>query len=179
MTGQDVILGILINKPMSGYDIKKMFEELFSYFFDASFGTIYPTLGKMEKQGLITKESIAQQGKPNKHMYTITELGKVQFQSYLHSEMQNEVKRSDFMVRLYFGELADPQLVAGWMHEALQRSQTQLVRLQEDYEHLIPTMSPTQKLCIQIGITTTQAHIKVLQDGIEQFGHIQGGEQTK
>ena len=56
MTSQDVILGILMKRSLSGYDIKHMFETIFSYFYNASFGTIYPTLSKMEKEGLITKE---------------------------------------------------------------------------------------------------------------------------
>ncbi|MCU6794256.1 PadR family transcriptional regulator [Paenibacillus sp. WQ 127069] len=169
MTGQDVILGILAVEPKSGYDIKKKFENLFSYFFDASYGTIYPTLGKLEKEGLITKENVVQQGKPNKHIYSITEQGRVKFQSYLESDIQENVLRSDFMVRLIFGELADPQMVAGWINNALQRSQAELLSLENDYERMGPNMSPTQELCIQIGIGNIRSQVQVLQDGIARL----------
>ncbi|SFL11391.1 DNA-binding transcriptional regulator, PadR family [Paenibacillus sp. 1_12] len=169
MTGQDVILGILAVEPKSGYDIKKKFEDLFSYFFDASFGTIYPTLAKLEKEGFITKESVLQEGKPNKHVYSITEPGRVKFQSYLQSDIQDNVLRSDFMVRLIFGELADPQMVTGWMNDALQRSQAELHNLENDYKRFSSGMSPTQEICIQIGIGNLRSQVQVLQQGIARL----------
>lgn len=85
MNIQDVILGILSEKPHSGYEIKRHFEEYFSFFFDASYGTIYPTLSKMEKLNLITKESVRQEGKPDKNVFTITSAGLDQFHAYLQS----------------------------------------------------------------------------------------------
>jgi DNA-binding PadR family transcriptional regulator len=169
MNGQDVILGILINKSMSGYDIKKMFEELFSYFFDASYGTIYPTLAKMEKEELITKESVEQQGKPNKHRYTITAKGKEQFHKYLHSEVQNDVVRSEFMVRLFFGEWVEPVIAEEWLRGALLHKEQLLKRLQEDYVRFLPEMSPTQELCAQLGLANTESSIKVLKEGLSKL----------
>jgi DNA-binding PadR family transcriptional regulator len=172
MNAQDVILGILTSESKSGYDIKKMFEELFSYFFDASFGTIYPTLAKMEKEGLITKESVAQQGKPNKHIYTITAKGKEQFQTYLHSGMQDDVIRSDFMVRLFFGELADQHTVQGWLNHELEHKEKLLERLQGDYKRFLPSMSPTQDICAQLGIANMGSSIKILKEGIAKLQSI-------
>ena len=41
----------LINgKELSGYDIKIVFEDVFTHFFDGSFGMIYPTLRQLEKR---------------------------------------------------------------------------------------------------------------------------------
>ena len=75
MNSQDVILGIIMYHSLSGYDIKHKLETIFSYFYNASYGTIYPTLSKMEKEGMITKESVIQEGRPNKNVYSITEEG--------------------------------------------------------------------------------------------------------
>nr|WP_079418259.1 helix-turn-helix transcriptional regulator [Paenibacillus ferrarius] len=33
---------MLMKKSLTGYEIKQSLEELFSYFFKSSFGTIYP-----------------------------------------------------------------------------------------------------------------------------------------
>lgn len=38
-------------KELSGYDIKIVFEDVFTHFFDGSFGMIYPTLRQLEKRG--------------------------------------------------------------------------------------------------------------------------------
>lgn len=70
---QGVILGILNSGPHSGYEIKRQFEERFSFFFNASYGSIYPTLSKFEKEKLITKKTVKHEGKPNKNVYTITD----------------------------------------------------------------------------------------------------------
>lgn len=104
MNIQDVILGILSEKPHSGYEIKRHFEEYFSFFFDASYGTIYPTLSKMEKLNLITKESVRQEGKPDKNVFTITSAGLDQFHAYLQSPAEKDVLRSDFLCTCILGK---------------------------------------------------------------------------
>ena len=51
LKGRDVVLGLLMGKELSGYDIKIVFEDVFTHFFDGSFGMIYPTLRQLEKEG--------------------------------------------------------------------------------------------------------------------------------
>ncbi|GMB75316.1 hypothetical protein BCER1_17170 [Bacillus cereus] len=55
MKGRDVVLGLLMQKELSGYDIKIVFEDVFTHFFDGSFGMIYPTLRQLENEGKIKK----------------------------------------------------------------------------------------------------------------------------
>ncbi|WP_236880832.1 PadR family transcriptional regulator [Clostridioides difficile] len=43
-----IILGFLMEKELSGYDLKQIMSESTSYFFDASFGSIYPALKRLE-----------------------------------------------------------------------------------------------------------------------------------
>lgn len=47
-----VILGFLCEKDMTGYEIKQKMTLSTSNFIDASFGSIYPMLKKMEKGSL-------------------------------------------------------------------------------------------------------------------------------
>lgn len=165
MTSQDVILGLLMKRSLTGYDMKQLLESVFSYFYNASFGTIYPMLGKMEKDGLITKESVVQEGKPNKNVYTITAAGRERFLAYLNSELQPEELKSDFMVRLYFGGLADREAVDGWIARQIDKAERGLARLEADYARWRSGMNVTQELCIQIGIESATAHLRVLREG--------------
>jgi DNA-binding PadR family transcriptional regulator len=169
LNSQDVILGILMRESISGYDIKHKFETVFSYFYNASYGTIYPTLSKMEKDGLITKVSIVQEGKPNKNVYTITEEGKKSFQQYMNSEIQDNEMKSDFMVRLHFGELADPDLVIHWLETGVRKAEEDLKRIQADEKHWKPFMSPTQKICIEIGISNKQNVLRILEEKLSNL----------
>jgi DNA-binding PadR family transcriptional regulator len=163
---QDVILGILMESSTSGYDIKQKFETLFSYFYNASYGTIYPTLSRMEKDGLITKESLVQEGKPNKHLYTITEEGKAAFFRYLVSDIQEVENKSDFMLRLFFGEWAEPELVVHWLESGIRKAEQTAAKLTAEQERWKSKMSPTQLLCLQLGIGNQENVIRTLREGL-------------
>ena len=86
MKGRDVILGILSRKERTGYDIKNILENQLSYFYDGTYGMIYPTLRKLEAEGKIKKEVVIQEGRPNKNVYTITEAGREEFATYFESD---------------------------------------------------------------------------------------------
>jgi DNA-binding PadR family transcriptional regulator len=172
MTSQDVILGILMKKNLTGYDIKHELETIFSYFYNASYGTIYPTLSKMEKEGLITKQCIVQEGKPNKNVYTITAEGKERFLAYLQSEIVPTEFKSDFMVRMFFGALVEPGILMEWIERAIRDQQAELTALREDYIRYKPSMSISQEITIQMGIEHSQGNVRVLTEGLERIKNV-------
>ncbi|MYF92724.1 MAG: PadR family transcriptional regulator, partial [Gemmatimonadetes bacterium] len=51
------IMGMLSIRPMSGYDMKKLIAQSISYFWNESFGQIYPTLKKLVEEGLATRQT--------------------------------------------------------------------------------------------------------------------------
>ncbi|RKN78182.1 PadR family transcriptional regulator [Paenibacillus ginsengarvi] len=169
MTSQDVILGLLMTQNFSGYDIKMRFEKLFSYFFDASYGTIYPTLAKMEKEGLITKQMLAQEGRPNKNVYSITDKGREAFGDYMHSEIQKDAIKSDYLTRLFFGELAEPELLESWLRLGIAHMEEELVRMTADYARWESGMSLSQRICMEIGMAGNKAKLDVLLAGLERL----------
>jgi DNA-binding PadR family transcriptional regulator len=165
---QDVILGLLQKRSFTGYEMKHLFETVFSFFFDASFGTIYPTLSKMEQLGYITKENIAQESRPNKNVYTITPLGKEQFVSYMSSPIEKVTVRSDFHMRMFFGEYAQGEAAVKWIEEFIAVTSKKLKELEtmKSLSSESNTVFPTKFICLQIGIETIRAQIKVLQEGL-------------
>ena len=58
MTGKDIILGLLIEKSRSGYEINEVFETVFRYFYKTSYGMIYPTLRRLEKELTLQKKAL-------------------------------------------------------------------------------------------------------------------------
>ena len=73
-----IILGFLMTNNMTGYDIKQKMSISTSNFIDASFGSIYPTLKRLEQKKLICFEEIVENGKLKK-VYCVTEQGKKEF----------------------------------------------------------------------------------------------------
>ncbi|MBI5248833.1 MAG: PadR family transcriptional regulator [Desulfomonile tiedjei] len=102
MDVQSVLLGFLMRNSMTGYDLKKSFSISFSFFSGLSYGSIYPALKKMERQGLISMRLEIQDGAPNRKVYTITETGRTCFLESLSAPFSPEQPKNSFLMRLFF-----------------------------------------------------------------------------
>lgn len=173
MNSQDVILGMLMKRSLSGYEIKRLFEDLFSYFYSSSYGTIYPMLGRMEKEELITKENVLQEGKPNKNVYTITEHGRAQFNDYLHSPVESDSFKSDFLMRLYLGQFVEFAKVISWLKKSQADTRKKLDQLNEQYARYKDQMHPTQIICIQMGIKGYAAKLETIDEGLARMEQLE------
>jgi PadR family transcriptional regulator, regulatory protein AphA len=111
MDVKTLCLGSLMLGDASGYEIKKQFEEgPFSYFHAAGFGSIYPALNALTEAGLVTCTQMAQEGRPDKKVYCISEAGRAAFQEILNrTEPAADKIRSENMFLLFFGDLVEPE----------------------------------------------------------------------
>lgn len=96
-----IILGTLLNSELTGYDIRKYIEEGIGMFYRASFGSIYPLLGKLTNQGDVICSNF-QEGKRNKKKYLITEQGKTVFINWLREENESNSSMEAFMAKVFF-----------------------------------------------------------------------------
>lgn len=94
-----IILGVLNNRCLTGYDIRKYIEQGIGLFYKASFGSIYPILDSLSKRGLVEYNEEAH-GKRMTKLYKITEIGRIEFISWLDNK---ECSNTDeFMAVIYF-----------------------------------------------------------------------------
>lgn len=97
-----IILGFLMGcGDMSGYDIKQQMSHSTANFYDASYGSIYPMLKKMEESGAILVRETVEGGKYKK-LYSITDAGRAQFLQWLESPIELHRAGHDHLVRLFF-----------------------------------------------------------------------------
>ena len=71
-----VILGLLTQKPMTGYEIKQKFEGALSEFWYANHSQIYPELKRLTEEDMIQYKIQIVGNSLEKKVYTITEAGK-------------------------------------------------------------------------------------------------------
>ena len=76
------ILGFLDYAPMSGYDLKKNFDQSVSHFWSATQSHVYKALENLEKDGLVKSQLIQQKGKPNRKQYQITGAGRAELRRW-------------------------------------------------------------------------------------------------
>ena len=51
---ESIALGMLLEKDLTGYDIKKFIENGIGVFYKASFGSLYPALKRLTEKGYLT-----------------------------------------------------------------------------------------------------------------------------
>ena len=106
MDTKTICLAVLSSGAASGYEIKKMCEEgVFHHIHEVGFGSIYPALGKLREEGLVTVTDTPQAGRPSKKVYQLTAAGRIALLDALSTTPGQDKVRSEFLVRMLFAEL--------------------------------------------------------------------------
>ncbi|MBO6757022.1 MAG: helix-turn-helix transcriptional regulator [Roseibium sp.] len=107
MSVRSLCLAILTFGDATGYEIRKESTEgRFSYFDDASFGSIYPALARLEADGMVTVREEHQPGKPARKVYSITDAGRDEFLASLCEPQAPDTFKSPFLlIAMYAAEL--------------------------------------------------------------------------
>ncbi|EFL90625.1 PadR family transcriptional regulator [Ahrensia sp. R2A130] len=110
MNVRTLCLAVLNCGDATGYEIRKLVSEgHFSHFVDASFGSIYPTLGRLHDDGLVTQREEQQVGKPARKVYSISDGGRLEFLESLKQPAQKDIFKSGFLLLAMCAELMDPK----------------------------------------------------------------------
>ena len=102
---------MLTDGPASGYDMKKCFESTFGHFFAAGYGSIYPALATLARNGLVELEEIPQEGKPDRKVYSITDKGREALAEGLSNPRPTHKVRSEFLAMMCFAHLMKEEQV--------------------------------------------------------------------
>ena len=112
VNAKTLILAILNRQEATGYEIRKMcIEGPYSYFVDISYGSIYPTLAKLEEEALVSSRVEHHSGKPDRKIYQITQLGQREFIHALAHPPQPDKFKSEFLLIAMCAELGTKESV--------------------------------------------------------------------
>ena len=109
MYSEIVILAMLSNNAMHGYEIKKSVEQVLSISLNNK--VLYPTLKRFEEMHAVGREVVRQEGKPDKHIYSITDHGRELLQMLLQDDSPELLRNdSEFLVRVSMFGLLEPEM---------------------------------------------------------------------
>lgn len=158
-----VILGLLSHEDLTGYDIKKRMDGAISFFWNGSFGNIYPALKDMESQKLITKENVTVGGR-EKITYHITSDGTRKLCQWLKEDQAINELRYETLLKLFFGGAEDKKVSVHNIEvfeeqvrkdlEMLKGYARSLEQLLDDEDHLYFYLTAT------FGIESYEAYLK-------------------
>jgi DNA-binding PadR family transcriptional regulator len=103
-----LILAELIAQPCHGYELKRHVEHLLGNALTINANQLYPALRRFEEMGAVTRDVEHQNGRPDRHIYHITDRGTEVLQQLLQ-DFSTELAYSDgeFMTRVAFFHLLD------------------------------------------------------------------------
>ncbi len=115
------LLGLLAVEPASGYDLKRAINRSTYFIWNATGPQIYNTLHKLREEGCITSQSLAQDGKPDKQVHTITARGQMRLEEFMSEPIQASVTRDEVLLRIFFGNFAGKKAIRRELGSYLQR----------------------------------------------------------
>jgi DNA-binding PadR family transcriptional regulator len=125
MDTDQVILGLLMSGPKSGYKIKNITGKLMMAY-NLSLNQIYPALRKLEAAGFVKKDVVYQIGKPNMHVYSLTEKGKESFYDSINAPPVPIDYQLDFLTRAFFFRFLAPEQVMRQFEQEISSLEEQL-----------------------------------------------------
>jgi PadR family transcriptional regulator, regulatory protein AphA len=102
-----VILGLLSESPLTGYQIKKIIDGRFRFFWNESYGQLYPALKSLLSNGLIEESGLAVRTGRSPKQYQLTEHGLAELKQWLHLPVERESIRLEILLKMYFSHLVD------------------------------------------------------------------------
>lgn len=113
MSLEYAILGFLNYSPLSGYDLKKVFDNSVRHFWPADQSQIYRTLTKLAQHGYVEQEIVRGSERPDRKEYHITPTGQEALHSWLLSPLASHDVRIAALIQVFFaGQLSNEQVIA-------------------------------------------------------------------
>jgi PadR family transcriptional regulator AphA len=105
------ILGLLSWRPLTGYDIKKMFEGSPALYWSGNNNQIYTALVRLHEQGLVNQAVELQPDRPARKIYSLNEQGQAVLRQWLLSEPEPPQLKNTFLIQLAWADqLSDDEL---------------------------------------------------------------------
>lgn len=168
------ILGILTHRECSGYDIKKFIENSIGFFWQESFGQIYPTLKTLESEGKI--ETVEENnGDKTRLVHKITPSGRKELKAWLKLPPEPEVIRNEMLLKLFFANEADPGTLIANLKKELENKLQILNQYKEIQTSLqnSPKENPNQifwNTTLDYGMRAIKMEIEWMQETIQLIG---------
>jgi len=156
MYSEILVLAMLQQGPRHGYEIKKDIDRALGGMVVINNKTLYLVLKRFEEMGAVTRQIIQQTGKPNRHLYALTDHGIEVLQALLRDFGPEQAgSDAEFFTRVSFFDFLEVEARKAILRQRLaylQRGLEYLHSLQqiadegEDCAKIVPTLSHAERV---------------------------------
>ncbi len=163
------VLGLLKERSMHGYQLKKSLSETLGPFWQVSYGALYPALKRLRAQGAVEEVFPKTKVGRRRNVYRLTDKGERTFAELLESVGERDLVTDDngFRVRLAFFRYLKPETRIG----VLERRRAALyVRLGELKQRLTSYRERVDDYTLSLmrhGMDSTERDISWVDDLIQ------------
>jgi PadR family transcriptional regulator, regulatory protein AphA len=138
------VLGLLsFWGPLSGYDIKRLFDHTMAPMWGAAHSQIYNELRRMKELGWVEMQREEQEDRPDRKVYSITEQGQAALRIWQGRPPEVYQVRDELLLKVMFGAFAPPGALAQTIREGIVQHEQRLAAYRQNLQHL---PSPGEKL---------------------------------
>ncbi len=131
MSHRYLVLGLLAEKPMTGYEIKKRVGSALKSVTSASYGTLYPTLHRLLEEGAVQMEEYPQAHRPARKVYAITARGAQELDDWLTRPAGDDHVRREFFLKLFMARELKGRQLSSMLMQRREATAAQLSALQD------------------------------------------------
>jgi PadR family transcriptional regulator, regulatory protein AphA len=167
-----VVLGLLSESPLTGYQIKRLIDLRFRFFWSESYGQIYPTLGALKTDGLIDEITAALPHNRSQRTYGITTAGVEALQHWLRQPVVRETVRLEILLKMYFSHMVDSGVMIDhlWQFQQKHEKELKVLRLVEKELKVIIDADPNHAYVLRVvdlGKKVNEAYVQWSRDTIK------------
>jgi len=138
------ILGLLAFwGPLSGYDIKRLFDHTLSAMWGAAQSQIYKELRRMKELGWVEMEREEQEARPDRKIYSITDQGHEALRKWQAQPPEVFQLRDELLLKVLFGSFATPADLAQNLRASIAAHEMRLLEYRQNALFL-PTRGSVQ-----------------------------------
>lgn len=171
------VLALLAEGPSYGYELKSRFEESVGPQWGAlNIGHLYQVLERLERDRLVTKRTVAQDVRPDRHVYRLTARGRGELEEWLATPFVRRAFRDDLFLKLMAASLLGREQLDALLRlqrEAFLGELSALTELQRQHRS-----EPVVSLLIEAAIRHTRADLQLIEHAESGAAELASGEAT-
>ena len=161
------ILGLLKERHMHGYQLKKRLAETLGGFWQVSYGSLYPALKRLQREEAVEMIFPREQLGRRKNVYRITEKGEALFAELLERAGQEASEDSAFSVRFAFFQYLKPETRIRLLERRRAFLETRWTHLKESVQRLNEGIDSYTLSLMNHELSTTETDIRWLEELIQ------------
>jgi DNA-binding PadR family transcriptional regulator len=156
MSLRHAVLGLLVNRTASGYDLMKLFDTSLANVWPATQSQVYGELTKLADTGLL---EVASQGPRGRKDYALTDAGMAELSRWLTETPPEQPRRSDILLRVFFLDLLPPAQRLTFLHQQAEHAAAYHAELRQLQDSLDWTeegrLTTNGRLALEYGLRFT------------------------